>query len=354
MNEWCGYSELPSTQCAHCLNHGDTLTEPTPAEPPRPTGRVVWSPGMAQDAQDAVSAPRRSPTDPSATRTANASQRECVCGRPTRDTFVLCDDCINTLDRAIGDVTWVTEELDVTMTRQRSAPIVPGAPSATRGLPWHEKAAEAIRELHNLLVLWVRLCDEEGVGSGPSDLPADNPPALAAWLLHRVDGIAQHDAAVDALDEITNAVAECERIVFWKRRSRIYLGICGQRVEDEDGVVLLDSCTGEVYAEEGAQVGACDYCGQGVTVVIRQGDLNRQLDDRLCTAAELARLAVILGLDAPRDSVRKKIHYWHRHRRIPQRGVILEDTKAGPVEVPTFRYGEVRIMLYREFARDTA
>lgn len=353
----CGYSDLPADQCAHCLGHDNPPIEPTPAEPPRSTGRVVWSPSIAQDAQEARVAPRSVPTGRNATRVVlgpQNGQNECACGKPTRDNAVLCDDCTETLDRALGDVAGVVEEIEVTMTRQRSAPIVSGAPSATTGLPWHEKAAVALRDLHNLLVLWVRLCDEEGVGTGPSDLPADKPAALAAWLLHRVPGLARHDAAVEALDEITNAVAECERIIFWKRRSRDYLGVCGQRVEDEDGVTLLDSCTGDVYADDGAAVGVCDDCGQGVTVAIRKAELNRHIDDRLCTASELARLAVILGLDAPRDSVRKKIHYWHRHKRIAQRGIITESVKGEPVEVPTFRYGEVRVMLYKEFAADTA
>lgn len=356
--ERCEWSDLPTDQCAHCLGHDEADGEGTVPEPPRSTGRVVWSPRMAQAAQKATPEPRKAAKGhhrPTASAPgAQNGQHECICGRPTRDNAVICDDCTEILDRALGDVAWVADELDVSMTRQRSAPIVSGAPSATRGLPWHEKAAEAIRDLRNLLVLWVRLCDEEGVGTGPTDLPADNLQAIAGWLLHRVPGIARHDAAVDALDEITNAVAECERVIFWKRRSRNYLGVCGQRVEDEDGATVLDACPGEVYAEECAQVGECDDCGQGVTVVIRQGELNRQLDDRLCTAAELARLAVILGLDAPRDSVRKKIHYWHRHKRIVQRGVITEQAKGEPVEVPTFRYGEVRIMLYTEFTRDTA
>lgn len=354
----CTYSDLLADECAHCLGHGALLIEATPAEPPRPSGRVVWSPSMARAAQDAPSAPRSTRADGNATAVIQGpqnGQNECVCGKPTRDNAVLCDDCTGTLERALGDVAGVVEEIEVTMTRQRSAPIVTGAPSATHPLPWHEKAAEALRELHNLLVLWVRLCDEEGVGTGPSDLPADKPAALAGWLLHRVPGLARHDAASDALDEITNAVAECERIVFWKRRARVYLGTCGQPIEDEDGLPLDETCPGEVYAEDDrAQVGQCDDCGQGVTVVVRQGELNRQLDDRLCTASELARLAVILGLDAPRDSVRKKIHYWHRHKRIPQRGTVTEYVKGEAVEVPTFRYGEVRVMLYAEFARETA
>ena len=354
MNERCTYSDLPERECAHCLGHGLGVGEPSMPEPPRVPGRVVWSPSMARNAQEAAVEPRRRTVAPSATQGARGAQNDCVCGKPTRDNAILCDDCTEVLDRALGDVTWVSEELDVTMTRQRSAPIETGAPSATHPLPWHDKAAETLRELKNLLVLWVRLCDEEGVGSGPVELPADNLPAISRWLLHRVPGLARHDAAAEALDEITNAVAECERIIFWKRKSRIYLGTCGQRVADEEGVTLMESCTGEVYAEEDAQIGTCDDCGQGVTVVIRKGELNQAIDDRLCTASELARLAVILGLDAPRDSVRKKIHYWHRHKRIAQRGTITEQQKGEPIEVPTFRYGEVRVMLYREFARDSA
>lgn len=353
----CAYSDLPADQCAHCLGQGGPPIEPSPIEPPRSSGRVVWSPSIAQDAQDARTAPRSTSTGENATAVIPSRQKgqnECACGKPTRDNYVLCDDCTDTLERTLGDVAGVVEEVEVTMTRQRSAPIVSGPPSATTGLPWHDKAAVALRNLHNLLVLWVRLCDEEGVGTGPTDLPADKPAALAGWLLHRVHGLARHDAAVEALDEITDAVAECEHIVFWKRKNRNYLGTCGQRVEDEDGVTLLDACPGDVYADEGAQVGTCQECGQGVTVVVRQGEMNRELDDRLCTASELARLAVILGLDAPRDRVRKQIHYWHRHKRITQRGTITEQVKGEPVDVPTFRYGEVRVMLYAEFARDTA
>lgn len=357
MSDYCNLTDLLTDQCAHCLGHGESLIEPTPIEPPRATGRVVWSPSMAKETLGTLSRLPSVRVGQSSTIVIQGpqnGQNECACGKPTRDNAVICDDDTDTLERAIGDVAWISEELDISMTKQRSAPIVFGAPSATQGLPWHDKAAETMRELKNLLVLWVRMCDEEGIGTGPTELPADNLAAIAGWLLHRVPGMARHDAAADALDEITNAVAECERVIFWKRRSRIYLGVCGQRVEDDEGVMMVDECPGQVYADENADVGMCDECRQGVTVVVRQSELNRQLDDRLCTAAELARLTVILGLDAPRDGVRKKIHYWHRHKRIVQRGTITESVKGEQVEVPTFRYGEVRVMLYAEFARNTA
>jgi hypothetical protein len=272
---------------------------------------------------------------------------ECRCGRPTRDEAYVCDTCANALSRSLGDVPWLDEELDITMTRQRSAPITGGAPSADRGLPWHDKAAECRRNLHALLVSWVRFCDEEEVRGKPTWEVQNNLPSLSRWMLNCVRGLTLHDIGPEVVDEITNAVAEAERIVFWKRRSRVYLGPCGHRVADENGVVVMEKCPGDVYADEGSPIGHCDECGEGVTVVIRKGDLERQLDDRLCTPAELARLCVILGLDAPRERVREKVNYWHRHKRIDQKG---SDANGHPL----FKYGEVRLMLYQAFRRDTA
>lgn len=256
--------------------------------------------------------------------------------------------CAEELSRALGDCAWVNEELETTITRQRSTPITGSAPSAERGLPWHERGAEAQRNLHGLLVSWVRFCGEEGVRGLPAWEPTDRIPSLSRWLLHCVNGLTLHDIAPEAIDEITDAVADCQRIVFYKRRSRTYLGTCEKVVVDERDDVVTLNCPGEVYAEEGAAVGACDDCGQGVTVVIRRAELEKRLDDRLCTASEIARLATYLGLHVDRDKVRQRVHYWHRHKRVLSRGVDDQDA-------PLFRYGEIRSMLYTEFAtRDSA
>jgi hypothetical protein len=274
---------------------------------------------------------------------------ECRCGRPTRDAAYVCDQCVERLARALGDCGWTDVELETTITRQRGIPTTGGAPSAERGLPWHERGAEARRNLHGLLVSWVRFCGEERVRGVPTWQPTDRVVSLSRWLLHCVDGLALHDIGPEAVDEITDAVAECQRIVFYKRRSRVYLGVCEQPVIDDEGEEYAAVvCEGEVYAEEGAPVGTCDDCGQGVTVAIRRTELERKLDDRLCTAAEIARLSTYLGLDADRDKVRQRVHYWHRHKRVMPRG-------SGDDDAPLFRYGEVRSMLYAEFAtRDAA
>lgn len=281
-------------------------------------------------------------------------RRECRCGRPTRDNAYVCDECREgRLDHALGQVAWLDDQLDTSIAKTKAASLAGGARSAEAGLPWHEKAATARRALHSTLVWWVRFAQEESVRGVPNWQPTDRLPSLARWLLHVTRGMALRDIGPDMVDQITDAVAECERIIYWKRRFRVYLGTCGQRVEDEDGVILLEKCPGEVYADEGAAVGKCDSCDQGVTVVIRQAELNQALDDRLCSPAELARLAVILGLDAPRDEVRRKIVQWHRQNRIERRGT-EPGTEDSERPTPLFRYGEVRPLLYAAFADRSA
>lgn len=266
---------------------------------------------------------------------------ECACGKPT-DAYV-CQTCAGALSRALGDCTWLEGELETTITRQRGAATGGGARGTNDSLPWHERASQARRTLHALLVTWVRFCGEESVRHAPAWQARDNLTSLSRWLLNCVHGLTLHELGGDAVAEITDAVAECERIVFWKRKSRTYLGPCGQTVVDEDGEVLTLSCPGEVYADEGAQVGYCDECAQGVTVAIRKSDLDKRLDDRLCTAAEIARLATYLGLDVPRDRVRQQVNTWHKRK------LVLPASKDADGS-PLFRYGEVKVMLYATYA----
>src|SRR5690606_6847539 len=91
-------------------------------------------------------------------RSDQPGETTCRCGRPTRDDRSLCDACLEQLGIALGDCAWLDAEIEVTMTRQRAAATSGGAPSATTPLPWHERAAESRRNLHALLVSWVRFC----------------------------------------------------------------------------------------------------------------------------------------------------------------------------------------------------
>lgn len=331
MSERCGWSDLLVRECAHCGAAPGSRPRVGAARPPRAT---VEPDGQGSTLERPSLPPTWQP---------EASAGECRCGKPTRDDMWLCDDCEAGFTSTLEALPDLDDELTVTITRQRAAATTGGPRSASTPLPWHERAAEARRTLHGLLVMWVRFCDEESVRGPEIDYPEDRIPSLAAWLATRVHGLALLDIGPEAVDEITNAAAECHRIVFWKRRNRVYLGTCGAIETDDDGQES-EPCSGEVYADEGEPVGYCEECGQGVTVVIKRGELEKDLDSRLYTAAEIARLSTYLGLDVPRDQVRRRVLYWHRHKRIVQRSTDL----AG---APMFRYGEVRGMLYAEYAR---
>lgn len=267
------------------------------------------------------------------------SERPCPCGQPLRDTLTFCDGCRDELEKALRSVPSVAADIEITMTRQRAA-VTTGAPgSSASSLPFHERAGDARRELHNLLGTWARMCMEEGVGP-KRDCPRNDPAHLAAWLLPCVPGLQQHDAGHDAVIEIQQAIAECSRIIFWKRRNRLYLGPCAYGASG-DG-----ECDGDTYAEEGASVGYCEACGAGLTVVIRQGELDADLASRLLTAAEIADWAKRMGVDANRNAIRKRVLYWHRHARITP----ASHDQRGGLRVPLFRYGDVRPLLADHYA----
>lgn len=327
MTTRCEWSDLRVEHCAHCgATPGDHfgLAPLTPMRhnPPAAPASTLERPRLPQ------------------TWLPESNDGECRCGTPTRDHAWLCEGCQARFLGTLADMRELDDEVQTTMTRQHAAASSGGPRSASTGLPWHEKAADARRTLHGLLASWVRFCDEEEVRGPFVPFPADNIAAMSDYLRTKVHGLALLDIGPEAMDEITDAAAECHRLVFWKRKNRLYLGPCETPIEIEDAEPEV--CPGEVYADEGEAVGFCDLCKQGVTVVIRRDDLQRRLDDYLATAAEIARLATFLGLDAPRDRVRKRVHYWHRHKRIVPKS---EDADGSPM----FAYGEVRGMLYREF-----
>lgn len=269
------------------------------------------------------------------------------CDRRLTNDRAACRDCQHELEKALADCAWLDDELVVTITRQRSAPIESGPRGTTTGLPWNDRASDTRRSLTKLLSDWVTYCTIHAVPGAPTREPRYRMTSQAAWLLHCTHGLAQRDDGLNAIDAITTAVADARDLVFWKKAGRIYLGPCERPVLNEHDQVLVDHCPGEVYADEGAVYGACDDCEQQVAVAEQQGAINDRLDAHLMTPAEIARAAVFLGLQAPRESVRKRVNYWHRHHLVEQRA-------EAPNGDPMFRYGDVRERLLAEFKKRDA
>jgi len=228
----------------------------------------------------------------------------CRCDRPTRDDAYVCDDCADELGRALGDVTWLVEELETTITKQRGkTESGGGGASAEKPLPYHEAAAEALRNLRALLVLWVRFCSEEGVrSSDPRDgLPEDNLPAMSRWLLWRVDGLTLHDIGPEAHDEITNAVATCRRVID-RAPERQYVGPC--------------ACGRDLYRKPGAQVVRCRFCEAEYDADALTNSLRDQIMGRLVTAREGATLLSRFDLETKQATIDK----WRERKRLVERG----------------------------------
>lgn len=256
------------------------------------------------------------------------SGNECRCGRPTRDAAYGCDTCADSLSYALNDVPMLDEELEVTTTRQQGIDYrrvgggSGGKKASERPSPVVWSAADARAHLKALLVSWALLCHEDSITNSSPDegLPADTLPALSRWLLWRVDGLMLHKIGLEAIDEITDAVAHCRRLID-RPADRQYLGNC-------------DGCEGgRLYAAHGGKVARCSTCDAKIEAEVLRAKLLKQLDDRLCTAAEIARLSTYLGLKADREQVRKRINQWHKRDQIEAHAAFSDD--------PAFRFGEV-------------
>lgn len=280
---------------------------------------------------------------------------ECRCGRPTRDTLTVCDTCSDNFARALGEIPWLDEQLDVTITRASgidyrqmgsagrvnprsdkridgdNTPEPPSADSPALGAAmqhdlYNWTAADARINLRALLVSWVKFCAEEGVRSSDprDDLPADTLPAMSRWMMWRVDGLAFNEIGPDAVEEITSAVAHCYRLID-RPAERQYLGAC-------------TSCeTGRLYARPGGEWATCNECRTALDAEAVRRRLLVELEDRLCTAAEIARLSTYLGLKAGREQVRNRINQWHKRDRIEAHPSFSEGA--------TFRFGAVYALL---------
>lgn len=268
---------------------------------------------------------------------------EQTCGRcdnPTRDAAYTCDACTEEFDVALGDCPWITDELETTITGAKGVDYRRAGGSkgpkrdAERPSPVAWGPAEARTHLRALLVSWVLFCSSEHIrrNGGTDEIPDDTIPEMSRWLMCRTAGLALHDIGPEAVDEITSAVAHCRRVID-RPADRQYLGTC----------TMCE--TGNLYARGGSKWARCDDCGIGIDADTIRTRLLDELDDRLCTAAEIARLTTHLGLKAKRDTVRNRINQWHK------REIISREPAFG--DSPVFRFGIVwRLLMADEASRE--
>lgn len=216
----------------------------------------------------------------------------CTCGKPTRDDAYVCEDCLTLLAQALGNVPWLDEQLEVTLTKQRAAPTEGTTPSSEKQLPYHPQAADALHRLRATLVSWVRFCEDEGVRhrGGEQDTPDNTLAAMSRWLMWRVDGLALHDLGPRAVEEIVGAEQAAMRVID-RPAERKYVGPC--------------ECGRDLYAKPAAKEVQCQGCETTFEVADYEKWMMERLHGHLVTAREGSTLLCRFGLETKRDTIDK-------------------------------------------------
>jgi hypothetical protein len=218
------------------------------------------------------------------------------CDRPVAEGLV-CMRCSDRLERALGDIPALWEELDTVLTKQARY----AAAEARRGersLPFNPEASEIGWVLRNTLATWCRLIGEE---RGKA-LPEDHPTAVARWLLNHVTWLRHHKAGAEAVEEITSAVNAVRRIVD-RPAERIYAGPC-------------KDCGGDMYGKPDAASVDCRPCGLSYNVTEMLEWMRAQVYGRLVTAREGVILLSRFGLPIQQKTIDK----WWERKRIADHG----------------------------------
>lgn len=257
----------------------------------------------------------------------------CNCGKPTRDDAYVCDGCLTALARALGDVPWLVEQLEITMTKARGVDYsaMGGSASSETPLPVDARALEASRNLRHVLVTCVRFCTEEDIRhqSPNPNHPEDTIVAMSRWLLWRVDGLAFNDMAAEEIAHVTAATDRCWRVID-RPADKWYAGPC---ITEFEGI----KCGTDLYAKAASGDVECRTCGATYDVAGRRKWLLDSAQDFLADAATLARSVSWLGAQ-PLNATR--VRKWAERGRIVAKG--HDGTR------PLYRIGDAIDLLAKE------
>lgn len=244
------------------------------------------------------------------------------CDRPVLDAYV-CQACALDLERALGDVRWLNDQLDVVLTRQTAKPERVGGTSTEQALPYDPRATEARWVLANTVTTWARVVEEEHNEANPPIGPTHavchdrscaqirgvHPPniggigILAAWLSSYAGWLRTHAAGADAVEEVLSCVGAARRLVD-VRPERWYAGPC----EGPEG----ERCGHDLYARPNAAHVTCPACGSRWETQARRDALLKAAWDHLGTASEVsalcrAMLGQLVTVDMIRGYVRRGV-----------------------------------------------
>jgi hypothetical protein len=240
------------------------------------------------------------------------------CDRPVVEGHI-CMACTTRLERALGDVPALWDELDIVLTRQARYNATEGRPGAETALAFNQRASDTGTALRNILNTWCRLIGDERGRQLPHD---DHPATVAKWLLHHVPWIRHHRAGADCVEEILSVVNDTRRLVD-RPAPRVYAGPCTE-------------CGGGMYAKPDAAVVWCRACGLEHSPTDMWLWMWQESQDKLVTAREAVILLGRMGYQIPQKTIEK----WKHRGRLTDRG--HRD------EILVYRFGDVRDLVVKD------
>lgn len=232
------------------------------------------------------------------------------CARPWHQDRAICTHHAEQLERDIGDLPALVDELETTLARQGASGARTGGRGNEKPLPFDLGASEALAVLRGTLAAWSREIGTSGT-------------ALA--LLGAVAELVMHPDAADAIEEISSARRNALRAID-HHRELVYAGRCG------------DDCAQELYAQPGRPAVRCWTCGTEHLVAERQQDMLDAIQSRLCTVREITRLAAWSGEFTDSKRTEGLLNQWVHRGKLTAVGLDVRGRE-------TYRFGEVLDLL---------
>lgn len=218
----------------------------------------------------------------------------------------LCSPCTDLLAKELRTVGWISDELDVTLSRQDRIGAQQGGhkpgKEVERPSPMNQAAAAAAWDLHYTLQRNVaHLSEQRGF---PIDC-VDTAPALAGWLIRHKDALRHDEAAGEAFTDVRDVMRKARRVID-APIPRQYLLVCGADT-------VHGKCPANLYGQKGRHTVICSQCQTTHDADKRREDMLTQARGTIGTPAELSRLLLEIH-QRPLD--RKRITYLIRVKRI--------------------------------------
>lgn len=175
-----------------------------------------------------------------------------VCEAVVYNNDTICNRCRNRLETCLLETGSLMRDLDVTLCKQ-SKVIHNHASTELDPTPtvFHVGASNAGHELRMMLGTWCTLILD---GTGHKFTNKPTPVNLAAYIVHHLHWLAQHEAAPDAVTELTDAYHAVEQVIDVDPETRI-VGVCGHDTE-------TGPCPQTLWAHLYASTVQCRTCGQ--------------------------------------------------------------------------------------------